>query len=164
MRRGSSSGPSEETTKRDVDVRDERLQRVARPAALRTMALRRGSTESTESPASAIQSPTATSVPSWAKRPGMRTRSTAGLGRHVELSAMDGDHTPRLVAGREVLGVLGSPAERGEIEAERLSGACPLCSRARALHPSWRIPRATRRENGPGPRGPGPFQLRPGVD
>ena len=47
---------------------------VARPAALRTIALRRGRTESTTPSLSAIQSPTATSVPANEKRPGIRTR------------------------------------------------------------------------------------------
>src|SRR3954469_2324885 len=75
MRRGSRSGPRDETANATPTFAASVCAVVVRPAALRTMALRRGRTARTRPSERPTQSPTPTSRPSCISRPGSRERT-----------------------------------------------------------------------------------------
>src|SRR5579864_2541750 len=75
MRRGSSSGPSDVTTNAISTFAASVCWSDVRPAACRTIALRRGTTERISPSPSPTQSPTATSTLSCSSRPGSRVRT-----------------------------------------------------------------------------------------
>ena len=79
MRRGSRSGPSEDTMNARSTFAASVCDSDVRPAAFRTIALRRGSTTRTSPSPRPTQSPTATSTLSCTSRPGrlVRTISSA---------------------------------------------------------------------------------------
>src|SRR2546430_244610 len=74
MRRGSRSGPSDETANATSTFAASVCAVVVRPAAFRTMALRRGRTTRIRPSLSPTQSPAPTSRPSCLSRPGRRER------------------------------------------------------------------------------------------
>src|ERR1700746_2971830 len=75
MRRGSRSGPSDETTNATSTFAASVCAVVVRPAGLRPIALRRGTTLRIRPSDRPTQSPTATSRPSCISRPGRRERT-----------------------------------------------------------------------------------------
>src|SRR5258708_2212683 len=75
MRRGSSSGPSELTTNATSTFAASGWESDVLPAAERTIALRRGSTDRICEPASPTEAPVATSTPSWRGGPGRLART-----------------------------------------------------------------------------------------
>src|SRR3954465_11600704 len=126
MRRGSRSGPSDETANATPTVAASVCAVVVRPAALRTMALRRGRTARTRPSERPTQSPTPTSRPSCISRPGSRERTGPRSVQHakaprggagpalrpdVEGAAVDGCDAARHETGLQVFGELVIPAE-----------------------------------------------------
>src|SRR5262249_44414230 len=111
MRRGSSSGPSDDTTNAISTFAASVCASDVFPAALRTIALRRGKTLRISPSLNPTQSPTATSAPSCTSRPGSRVRSGPP---DVVRCAMRSDDAARLEAGAQFSGELGTPPERAQ--------------------------------------------------
>ena len=108
MRRGSSSGPSDVTTNATSTFAASVCSSDVRPAACRTIALRRGSTVRISPSARPTQSPTATSRFSCSSRPGRRVRTRPAGRLDVVGGAMRRHDPSRHEAGLQLFGELGS--------------------------------------------------------
>ena len=111
MRRGSRSGPSDETANATSTFAASVCAVVVRPAAFRTMALRRGRTVRIR-PSRKPDPVAGADVEALVHQPsGQAGADGAGLRPDVERAAMDGGDAARHEAGLQVFGELGVPAE-----------------------------------------------------
>ena len=119
MRRGSRSGPSDETANATSTFAASVCAVVVSPAAFRTIALRRGRTVRIRPSARPTQSP-APDVDALVDEPsGQPGADGAALRPDVEGAPVDGCDASRHETGLQVFGELGVPAELVQIESRQ---------------------------------------------